>query len=68
MEIEFEREREELSASDWKHMYCILLRGIDAALERMPVDSRGAFAAGCVLRKSMEEAEEYYISSAKSEN
>ena len=68
MEIEFEREREELSASDWKHMYCILLRGMADALDLMPVDSRGAFAAGCVLRKSMEEAEEYYISSAKSEN
>ena len=66
--MEFENKKEELSASDWKHMYCILLRGIDAALELMPVDSRGAFAAGCVLRKSMEEAEEYYISSVQGEN
>ena len=66
--MEFEHEREELSASDWRHMYCILLRGMADALDLMPVDSRGAFAAGCVLRKSMEEAEEYYISSAKSEN
>ena len=49
-------------------MYCILLRGIDAALELMPVDSRGAFAAGRILRKSMEEAEEYYISSVQGEN
>ena len=66
--MEFENQKEELSASDWKHMYCILLRGMADALELMPVDSRGAFAAGCVLRKSMEEAEEYYISSVQGEN
>ena len=66
--MEFEHEREELSASDWKHMYCILMRGMADALDRMPVDSRGTFAAGCVLRKSMEEAEEYYISSVQGEN
>ena len=66
--MEFEKNKEELSASDWKHMYCILLRGMDTALDLLPVDSRGAFAASCVLRKSMEEAEEYYISAVKGEN
>ena len=66
--MEFENQKEELSASDWKHMYCILLRGMADALDRMPVDSRGALSASRILRKSMEEAEEYYISSAKSEN
>ena len=66
--MEFEQKKEELSASDWKHMYCILLRGMDAALDLLPVDSGAAFSAGCVLRKSMEEAEEYYIASVGSEN
>ena len=66
--MEFENQKEELSASDWKHMYCILLRGIDTALELLPGDSRGAFAAGCVLRKALDDAEDYYISSGKEEN
>ena len=66
--MEIKDREEELSASDWKHMYCILLRGMDAALDLMPVDSRATFSASRVLRKSMEEAEEYYISSVGNEN
>ena len=66
--MEFEHRKDDLSASEWRHMYCTLLRGIDAALERMPVDSRDAFSASRILRKSMEEAEEYYIASVGSEN
>ena len=58
MKIKFERE-EELTAADWKHMYCILLRGMDAALEHLPDAS---FAARRALETSMDEAEEYYIS------
>ena len=59
MKIKFERE-EELTAADWKHMYCILLRGMDAALERLEVDAPAA--ARRALETSMDEAEEYYIS------
>lgn len=58
MKIKFERE-EELTAADWKHMYCILLRGMDAALEHLP---DAPFAARRALETSMDEAEEYYIS------
>ena len=66
--MEFESREDDLSASDWKHMYCILLRGMDDALTLLPKDSRGAFAAGCVLRKAVEEAEEYYISAVEEKN
>ncbi len=65
MQPDFERE-EDLTASDWKHMYCILLRGVDAALERLPADA--PFAARRALETAMDEAEEYYISAGKSEN
>jgi len=65
MSSELERE-EELTASDWKHMYCILLRGMDAALERLAVNA--PYAARSALESSMEEAEEYYISAAGFEN
>lgn len=59
-------EREELTASDWKHMYCILLWGMDTALERM---SAGAPAAARrALETSMETAEEYYISAGGGRN
>ena len=59
MGSELERE-EELTASDWKHMYYILLRGMDAAMERLEVDAPAA--ARRALETSMDEAEEYYIS------
>ena len=61
--MEFERREEELTAADWKHMYCVLLKGIDAALS-----AETAFAVRGVLRKAVEEAEEYYISAASFEN
>ena len=51
---------EELTAADWKHMYCVLLRGMDAAMERLT--SGATIAARRALEKSMDEAEEYYIS------
>ena len=66
--MEFKHQKEELSASDWKHMYCILLQGMDEALELLPADSRASFLAGRILRKSVEEAEEYYISVVEGEN
>ena len=58
--------REELTASDWKHMYCILLRGTDIALERLALDA--PFAARRALEMSVEEAEEYYLSAGGGEN
>jgi hypothetical protein len=51
---------EELTAVDGKHMYCVLLRGMDAALERLKADA--PVAARHALETSMDEAEEYYIS------
>ena len=51
---------EELTAADWKHMYCVLLRGMDAAMERLT--SGANIAARHALETSMDEAEEYYIS------
>ena len=65
MQPDFERE-EELTASDWKHMYCILLRGADIALERLLLDA--PVAARRALEATMDEAEEYYISEADLEN
>lgn len=64
MSSELERE-EELTASDWKHMYCILLRGMDAALEHLP---DAPLAARNVLETAVEEAEECYITAAGSKN
>jgi hypothetical protein len=57
---------EELTAADWKHMYCILLGGVDVALERLT--SGAAIAARRALETSVDEAEEYYISRDGREN
>ena len=64
--MQTELDQKDLTASDWKHMYCILLRGMDAALERL---SAGAsFAARRALETSMDEAEEHYISAGNRGN
>ena len=53
-----------LTAREWKRMYIILLRGIDRALDALPVSGETR-AATHFLRKALDDAEDYYITAVK---